>query len=458
MTNGPTTYKWVSTESSPKPTLIKIKTTRPTAVTTESQPPSYYTSNTSPNHYYYSTATTEPSRLTSYYTSPGSSSSFSTQAASYDGSSSYHYSSRPTTNPPAPTVIVLGPLNTDYTTIPTQSTPTRFGVNTIRPTLSTKKPSVATTLTHNISSTVLSGNKQVLSVSFISVNLKDGTTSTPTTIKDTLETETVTADNKVVTKRPSTIYTTLTSWSQKPSFHLKPSSPNFNWPSEYSSDGEKVTRPGFTTTGSNCEEETAASDDVNNFPPVRHPELETGVAQQHQDKPTLVEPGDIISEDEIPTPDFVEDAELNNKVDVFVNKIVESLQGNFQNLKDVVYNPKNVTTVSQSVTKRPTVSATTKKPTAKPTVKGTRRPTTRLTTTQKTPTLKPRPTSTGTRKPTTTKRTTKPVKRITTTLPTTDAVPYDTTTPAPRPIEVSTSIPEITPTSDFRSSEYIQHL
>ncbi|XP_001602935.2 serine protease filzig [Nasonia vitripennis] len=467
VTNGPTTYKWVSTESSPKPTLVKIKTTRPTAVTTESLPPSYYTSNTSPNHYYYSTATTEPSRLTSYYTSPGSSSSFSTQAGSYDGSSSYPYSSRPTTNPPAPTVIVLGPLGTEYTTIPTQSTPSRFGVNsqkypdkvsnTIRPTtLSTKKPSVATTLTHNIS-TVISGNKQVVSVSYISVNLKDGTTLSPTTIKDSLETEAATAsekpDKKVVTKRPSTIYTTLTSWSQKPSFHLKPSSPNFNWPSEYSSDGEKVTRPGFTTTGSNCEEETAASDDVNNFPPVRHPELESGVAQLHQDKPTLVEPGDIISEDEIPTPDFVEDAELNNKVDVFVNKIVESLQGNFQNLKDVVYNPKNVTTVSQSnaVTKRPTVSATTRKPTAKPTVKGTRRPTSRLTTTPKTPTLKPRPTSTGSRKPTTTKRTSKPVKRITTTLPSTDAAPYDTTTPAPRPTEVTTTIPEITPNSDFRS-------
>ena len=405
-------------------------------------------------------------------------SSYSTQSGNYldssastSGSSSsnnYGYSSRPTTNPPAPTVIVLGPLGTDYTTIPTQSTPTRFDstqkysdvatkvtTNTARPNLITSKPSVSTTFTHNIS-TVISGNKQVVSVSVVSVNSKDGTTTKPTTLKDKIDQAIAdsNSDTKFVTKRPSTVYTTLTSWSEKPGFYLKPSSPNFEWPIDNSDDeSDKVTKPEYTTTGSNCDEETVTSDDVNNFPPVRHPELESSVTHL-QEKPTPVEGDEIITEDEIPTPDFVEDAELNNKVDVFVNKIVESLQGNFQNLKDVVYNPKNVSTVAPSVvTKKPVAAATTKRPaTTKPTIKGTRRPiTTRVTTTQKISTAKPKPTSVGTRKPTVTTKRTKPVKKTTTPIPVTNTeveAELETTTTV-----VTTKLPEIKPDSDFRTSK-----
>ncbi|XP_058795963.1 serine protease filzig [Phymastichus coffea] len=374
----PTTYKWSSSEASARPTLVRL-TTRPTSTSIYS----------SPNYYHYnSPPVTEPSRFTSFYTSPGASSSRPASTNSYN--------SRPTTNPPAPTVIVLGPLDT---TEPAQSTPpvgNKVSNNNNINYKPTKPSPTHTSLTHNVSTVVSNNNKQVVQVSFISVNLKDGTTSKPS------------ADGvKVVTKRPSTVYTTLTSWSEKPSFYLRP----------------VTTSTGGASTKPDCEDSaTAASDDVNNFPPVRHPELNSTVAQE---KP------EVISADEISTPDFVEDAELNNKVDVFVNKIVDSLQGNFQNLKDVLYNPKNVTTV----TRRP--HTTTRRPT-------TRRPTT-------TPSLVTRKPTTLPTKKATTKRT-KPTRKATTVAPTTEqfsAVETEPTTQA-RPTEVTTKIPEITPNAKFR--------
>jgi hypothetical protein len=430
---------------------------------------SSYNTASSPNYYHYNSVVTDPSRLTNnYYTASDTINSFSTQAANYQDSS-YSYATRPTTNPPAPTVIVLGPLGTEYTTIPTSSTPIHFGdnqkltstntkltTNTAKPTLQTKKPNIATTLTHNIS-TVISGNKQVVSVSYISVNVKDGVTSKPPVITGPITAIKNESNENLVTKKPPMMYTTLTSWSEKPSFHLKPSTANFHWPSDTDNDKttNKVTKLELSTNGPNCEEETTSSDDTNNFPPVRHPELDSTVTH-YQDKPTLVEPGEIISENEIPTPGFVEDIELNNKVDVFVNKIVESLQGNFQNLKDVVYNPKNVTIVTADNvgTKKPISVATTKRPTTKPTVKGTRKPiVTRITTTPRSPTIKFKPTSVATRKPLTTKRT-KPLKKITTSTLSPESSPYDTeTTTTSKPTEASTSFPEITPNADFRTSK-----
>lgn len=463
VTSVPTTqvYKWVSPQDgTSQSTLYKIITTRPGSSSTPSLTPApgYNSPAASPSYYHYSTGggSGAPTRVAGYYgTSPhyGGSSSYST--ASSSGSSG----SRPTTNPPAPTVIVLGPLGTEYTTVPTA--PTRVNgpsthiskypqsSNTNRPFLVTKKPGGAPTLTHNIS-TIISGNKhQVVQVSYVQVNVKDGTTSRPIGIKETLEPNT---NIKLVTKRPAGPGVIFTSWTpEKPIFQLKPSSPSYHWPPN-SDNKYGATRPGGTTP--NCEDaETApSSDDVNNFPPVRHPELES----PDKDKPT-----EIITEDEIPTPDFVEDAELNNKVDVFVNKIVQSLQGNFQSLKEVVYNPKNVTTIigtQQFVTKRPPGSstiATTRRPTAtRPSAtKATRRPSTKLTTTTRTPSARPRPTTVSpTRRPSVTTRRTKPVKKVTT--PLGQSEDYETTTVS-RPIETTTSIPEITPNADFRKSKLL---
>lgn len=97
--------------------------------------------------------------------------------------------------------------------------------------------------------------------------------------------------------------------------------------------------------------------DLNNFPPVRNPNLNMSAA---------FGTGVTVDDYEISTPDFVEDQNLNDKMGLLVSKIVESLQGNFDELADVVYQEKNTTGVS----KRP--STTTKKPVQKATT--TKRP------------------------------------------------------------------------------------
>ncbi|KAL7307249.1 hypothetical protein TKK_0000970 [Trichogramma kaykai] len=531
MTQRPTTtYHWVSSSNYGQPSLM-ASSASPSVVNITPKPAGlsstqsgYYQNNyyssTPSNYYHYNTASsTEPSKASYSYYKPASpsssttsayptsssypSSSYATSSSSYPsssttyqqgGSSSHKYTGRPTTNPPAPTVIVLGPLNTDYTTVPSSSTPTRIGSNnsnnkvsssTQRPSLITKNPNLAS-LTHNIS-TVISGNKQVLSVSVISVGIKDGTTARPTTTIHGLDDSSSVSSSyytsggsssspgspSFVTKRP-TIYTTVTSWSDKPSFHLRPtttwSSVNYEPGSSLSSiepNGDPSINNAYpSTTSSNCEDETPAVDDVNNFPPVRHPELDG--ASHNQDKPpTPVEPAELPG---LVAPEFVEDAELNNKVDVFVSKIVESLQGNFQNLKDVVYNSKNATTGANLATKRPASSSSlttaTKRPTAttRPTtIKGNRRPTPTSkpgSGTQKLTTARPRPqTSTVvTRRPTTiatsssstgpTKRP-KPLKKLTT-LPPSQDYNFEATTIS-RPLDLTTLFPEITPNADFRS-------
>lgn len=125
-----------------------------------------------------------------------------------------------------------------------------------------------------------------------------------------------------------------------------------------------------------------SADDLINFPPVRNPNLNTSAAAVVDD------------EMDATTPVFVEDQVLDQKVESFVNKIIEGLQDPFQDLKDVVYNNK---TTSKPV-KKP--SATTKKPVSKPST--TRRPAT-TTTRKPSTTTRKRPTN---RRPTTTTTTT----------------------------------------------------
>ncbi|KAJ8687184.1 hypothetical protein QAD02_022978 [Eretmocerus hayati] len=449
VTSGPTTYNWVqSTDGSSSPAMVKIITAGPTSSLPSSSfrpttPSSSYTQspNASPNYYHYNTApVTEPTRYSSsYYASPSSASSFSPSTRPANGFSS----SKPTANPPAPTVIVLGPLGTEYTTVSTQSTPTRVTVstgggqkypglvtkytstNTARPVLVTKKPGgPGTIVTHNIS-TVISGNKQVLS--YISVNLKDPSTPKPvvTSNGEPHQPSHSASNIKLVTKRPST----LTTWTDKPSFHLKPST-SLHWHND-----ELVTKP---TTTSNCDKgETTTINDLNNFPPVRHPELDSSVTH-HQDRPTLV-------------------SSAGSNGEIIVPNILQSTagQGN-KTTTSVTKRPSG----TSSGTKRPSSSSGTKRPTStsspkpskrpgssKPNRKGTRKPTAsnnKVTTTQKTTKVKVKPTSPATRKPTTSKRK-KPVKKVTTPTPLT----IEETTVA-RPAETTTRFPEITPNANFR--------
>lgn len=105
------------------------------------------------------------------------------------------------------------------------------------------------------------------------------------------------------------------------------------------------------------EEFYTSPNDLNNFPPVRNPNLNMSAA---------FGTGITVDEYDVSTPQFVEDQILDDKMGLLVSKIVESLQGNFDELADVVYQEKN----STSGTKRP--SATTKKPNQKVTT--TKRP------------------------------------------------------------------------------------
>lgn len=134
-------------------------------------------------------------------------------------------------------------------------------------------------------------------------------------------------------------------------------------------------------------------DDLINFPPVRNPMLNatgsnpglynTSVAISDNDL-------DILHDIEFTTPTWQEDAGLKDKMSLFVNKIVSSLQGTFQELHDIVIlnkksNLTSTTTTTQkpkktiATTKRPLI--TTKKPTRvttstrRPLVKTTKRPT-----------------------------------------------------------------------------------
>lgn len=138
-----------------------------------------------------------------------------------------------------------------------------------------------------------------------------------------------------------------------------------------------------------------SQNDFNNFPPVRNPNLNTTSNGAFQP----------INDYEISTPSFVEDEVLNDKMGVLVSKIVESLQGNFEQLADVVYDdviqqdpvpastkrPSAASSKRPATTKRPVTSAarpatTTKVTTARPAIT-TKKPTAvRVTTTTKKPT------------------------------------------------------------------------
>ncbi|XP_070153559.1 serine protease filzig [Polyergus mexicanus] len=447
---------WVSIDETSKPSHVKVSSSNYRSTTPAPTTFSYA---------YYKPSSFQPSKLSSsYYNYELIPTETTYTQHSTSGSS---FADEPT-NPPAPTVIVLGPLGTEFSTKTTQkpvtwkpsgttikpiSTPIK--TTPLRPTLvNTKKPGVSTTITHNINTVISNAaTNNVVSTSYISVNLKDGTNATP--IVD-VSTEAVVTKTGSTKQRPSTkkpvIWTTVSSWSNKPAFNMKPSTPSFSWSEDLTpvstlifkdTTNDAIEYMKGTTTTVPCEDETAAPDDLINFPPVRNPNLNISAPISQQEKPTIVEiynktgyPDiELISENDIPTPTFLEDAVLTDKVDAFVNKLVESLQGNFQSLKEVVYNGNGTTAatvVPSNATKRPiNGSITTRRPTRKPTT----RPSTSLSTTAG-PTKRPaattkRPTRT-TQKPSLSEKPTRPTKA---------------TTPRPKPAtsqNVTTKRPQVT--------------
>ncbi|XP_071555517.1 uncharacterized protein Flz [Temnothorax nylanderi] len=464
--NSSPVQAWVSIDETSKPTHVKVSSSnyRPTTPVSSTFPYSFYKPGSlqpkpSSTYYNYELVPTETTYTSHRPTSSGPYGSRpSTQTYSGASSSSF-INNRPTTNPPAPTVIVLGPLGTSYTTQITQKPITRkpsatttkpapISIKTtpVRPTLITKKPSVSTTITHNIS-TVISNvaNNNVVSTSYISVNLKDGTSAKP--IVD-VSTEAIAAETSNTKIRPSTkrpvIWTTVSSWSSKPAFNLKPSTSGVTWSNNNLTPINSLIFKDTVdeaTTAASYDDETAAPDDLINFPPVRNPNLNISMPVSQQEKPTIVETYnntgypdiELISEHDIPTPTFVEDDVLTNKVDAFVDKLVQSLQGTFQNLQEVVYTRNSTVetpTTSSTVTRRPTSgNTTTKRPTRKPTT----RP------------LSPSSSATTKRPSATTRRPTRPTQKP----PTSEkpARPTKVTTPRPKPNasqNVTTKRPQVT--------------
>lgn len=285
----------------------------------------------------------------------------------------------------------------------------------------------------------------MVSNSYVSVNLKDVTTK-PNVIKDATGSYQTSS-----TKKPSTFWTTISSWSNKPEFHIKPGQ---NVVSTIVFKDTVTSAPSSST--SPCDDETTAPLDFVNFPPVRHPELNTT-----QEKPTVVDgynstryPGvEIVGDNELPTPQFVEDDLLNNKVDGFVNDIVESLQGNFAQLKDVIYNKKNGTTIvvtTNAGVKKPSTPIPTRKPiltTRKP-VTGTRKPTAKPGSAK--PPVSKRPvTVSTTKKPSGVTKRPRPTKPAVTIF--TDSVVEDTS--FAYTTTESADLGTVIPPSDFRAGE-----
>ncbi|KOB71469.1 Serine proteinase stubble [Operophtera brumata] len=145
-------------------------------------------------------------------------------------------------------------------------------------------------------------------------------------------------------------------------------------------------------------------DDLINFPPVRNPMLNTSGSNPALYNTSIslsdneLSDIDLIHELDFTTPTWKDDEQLNDKMSVFVSKIVGSLQGTFQELHDIVILDKkqNVTAVKTTTVKPKKTVATTRRPALT-----TKRPV-KLTPTTRRPTV------------TTTKRS-KPTKRVTTT-------------------------------------------
>ncbi|RVE53595.1 hypothetical protein evm_001736 [Chilo suppressalis] len=178
-------------------------------------------------------------------------------------------------------------------------------------------------------------------------------------------------------------------------------------------------------------------DDSINFPPVRNPMLNaTGSNPAMYNTSISLSDSDVdlLQDIEFTTPTWQEDEKLNEKMNLFVNKIVGSLQGTFQELHDIVILDKKPNTTLKPTTAKPLRRPTTKKPvlttkkplrvtttTRRPTVKTTKKPT-RLTTIYRLPTTTtPAPTTT-TKQPVTTTKRPKPTKKVTTTVAPTTTV------------------------------------
>ncbi|XP_039299261.1 serine protease filzig [Nilaparvata lugens] len=311
---------------------------------------------------------------------------------------------------PAPTVIVLGPLNP----------------------VTTKRPPV----TESTTTTIVSIKPQVTGT-LITVKPQ----STPDPHKPLY--------TQIILPRPDVVITTSTN-GQKPTDDIyttakpkpKPTRPR----PPVSEAGTYITakpqlpvnqKPLFQRPDASSTQQpiTGSTELLVAFPPVRDPNVNLTAVQQDEILQTTVDDQDDS------TPHFTVDENLDDKVHGFVEKIVQSLEGNFVDLENVLLDGQarpNIT-VSQEPIKRP-VSTSTIRPLAQSTP--TKRPT-KLPNQRPTPAtlLGSRPTSS--QRPTSARPTpTRPSSRPTTVAVITRPPPTSSTlsTPRPKPKPPSTTV------------------
>ncbi|CAH2084081.1 unnamed protein product [Euphydryas editha] len=236
----------------------------------------------------------------------------------------------------------------------------------------------------------------------------------------------------VITPKPSPITTPypIKVSSSRPSVSIS-TTPSFDSYTEY-----------HTSTTIKTEIQTSPDD---NFPPVRNPMLSANATNPNIFNTSISVADnelDILDDVNFSTPSWQDDDKLNDKMNLFVNKIVGSLQGTFQELHDIVILDKkpNATIIQDKTTtakppkktlptRRPVT--TTRKPvrvtttTKKPPVKTTKKPTKLTTAARRPTTTTPSPDTVTTKKTVTTTKKAKPTKKVTTTTITTTVTEQD---------------------------------
>lgn len=211
--------------------------------------------------------------------------------------------------------------------------------------------------------------------------------------------------------------------------------------------------PGLIQTGEQLP--VISNDDINNFPPVRNPNLNMTVSRP------------IMDESEIATPSFIEDTQLNSKIDLLVNKLIDSMQGNLENLVDIVYERKNVSTVESANKKNETIAAkpqkvTTSRPPPRTSTAPPGRPSSQKETTKRPPakTTTAATKKTTTKKPatraTTTTTTRRPPNRVTSANTTKRTTKRTTTTTTQAPLEDEEIVEEEEPSEGETAGETVE--
>ncbi|XP_073980087.1 uncharacterized protein isoform X1 [Rhodnius prolixus] len=199
---------------------------------------------------------------------------------------------------------------------------------------------------------------------------------------------TVNPEGNVVTYKPAPPHSSYA--TVKPVYHIPVYTTLKPEISTHGVSGSHPYRPIYTTPTEVIKDGITNSTELFAFPPVRDPNVNLSITQPEPEVINWMTQSTLNEEET--TPPLVEDQNLDNKVHKFVEKIVQSLQGNFEDLEQVLIEGESTqnVTVNSVATQQPPVKrpTTTKKPTRRPTKK----PASSLYTTTAKPSSRPKPT------------------------------------------------------------------